>query len=318
MPKTTKHPDFFRPEALAASQARTLGEGGVLRLASPWVGRAFWLQTLLVVLCVVLLCICRVSETVRGPAVVRAVGHTEITALAAGVVVAVDIQPGDPVQAGRVMIHLKNRKIELAYANAQRRHEATMTSYLRRNFSGTGGGNGEPLDTGVAVESARRDMGLLSIVAPLDGVVGDVRVTIGQSIRAGDAVMTMRQPDAGWRVVGLLPGHARPRLSEGAVACLRLNGFVEHRQELVVTDLAPEIVGPATAAKLLGYDLADGLPLNGPLVLTGCELSCDAFVYDDNELPFYDGLSANLEVALSAEPIILRLIPWLRRVRPAS
>ncbi|MBK8168024.1 MAG: HlyD family efflux transporter periplasmic adaptor subunit [bacterium] len=318
MPESAPTRDFFRPEAVAAHRERQTGQGGLLQVGSPWVGRGFVFVSALALLGLAAMCLGRISEVAAGPAVVRAMGHTDVTASVQGLVASVLVQPGDTVTPGQELARLDDRAARFTYEEARARHERALASYLRGAVGGVSAAGALAGETREVLAGAERDLELLSIVAPFAGVVGDLRIRRGQRVLAGEPVITLREHGAGWEVVAALPGHALPRVRSGAEARLRLDGFPEHRAKVCITRVAPEVVGPASAARLLGADAGDAMPLSGPLVVAWCDLPGGTFRHDGQDLRFHDGLSARLEVTVDAEPIILRLLPWLRRVRPAD
>src|SRR5689334_25340465 len=94
---------IFRKEALdyyTGAQERSQ----ILRLSPAWIRWAFWLLLAVAVFYGAFGVLGWVSEYASGPAVVRAADRLEVTALSAGRVTSVEVQPGQRVKEGQILI----------------------------------------------------------------------------------------------------------------------------------------------------------------------------------------------------------------------
>ena len=115
-------------------------------------------------------------------------------------------------------------------------------------------------------------------------------------------------------VIAMLPGSDRPLLRPGAPLRLELAGFRYAYIDLVIESIGDEVVGPAEVKRFLGADIADAVPVGGPVVLVRARLPAATFRQRGRELRYYDGMLGTVEARLRSESILVTLIPGLRGV----
>jgi membrane fusion protein (multidrug efflux system) len=151
-----------------------------------------------------------------------------------------------------------------------------------------------------------------SLAAPAAGEVGDIHVRQGQRLLPGDVVLSIFPDDAELEVVGILPGHYRPQLERGRPLRLELAGYEYTYQDLDIQRVGNEVVGPDTARRYLGRELADALPISGPVVLVHARLENRTFESQGRSYDFHHGMQGLARVQVRSQRIIYTLAPWLK------
>src|SRR5262249_14770519 len=105
------------------------------------------------------------------------------------------------------------------------------------------------------------------ILATQKGTIGNVHVQSGHRVDRGEPIAVIYPDHEAFEVYALLPGEDRPQLSPGMAMRLELRGYRQSYQSVLVDSVAPDVVAPAEARRILGADVADGLRLNGPVVV---------------------------------------------------
>ncbi len=301
----------FRQEALEAYTSWQR-PGDVVRVSPRWVDRVYALLVSACVAAFVYAAVGTVNEYSSGLAVVRMAGRAEITASVAGTIASVLVVPGQRVRAGQVLVELYDDDAAAEYRRIEEEFEAQLRNLLR-----------SPGDPGVrqAVGSLRAQKERAAsrveerlIRAPAAGTISDVRIRPGQALSPGELVMSLLGDDADLSVIALLPGGDRPLLRPGMPMRLELNGYRYAYQDVTVSAVADEVIGPAEAARFLGARIADSLQLTGPVVLVRARLPRATFVVDDIEYGYHDGMQGRAEVRVRARTILETLIPALERL----
>lgn len=294
---------LFRREAVEAQRSDDWGEL-IHRTsrAQRWVHRA-----LLVALAASIgfAALGRVHTYARGPAVVRMTARTELTARAAGNVVATQRAPGEAVAIGDPVIVLDDS----AQAGEVARLEAGFDARLRERLL-----TPAAAEAGAAVAAARLELERARAAlderilrAPRAGIVGDIRVRPGQRVEPGDVVASVVDPTSGVELIAVVPGGDRPRLAPGQRMRLEIAGFRHVYQDVEVERVATEAMGSEEARRYLG-SVAAGAPLDGPVVLVRAQLPV-GFRADGTEYRFVDGMTGVVEIEIGSERIIEALLP---------
>jgi membrane fusion protein (multidrug efflux system) len=302
--------DLFRAEALSHHRDGSQGGGDVLRISPEWIPAAYWLLLLVIAVAGAYGTFGTLTEYASGPAVIRVEGRASVTAPGEGTVARVDVQPGQRVAAGAVLVtlYLADRAAELERMN--RELDLQMIRFLR-----------DPADQAArsSLTTLRAERQLAEtrfeeqqLHAPHSGIVSDVRIRTGQHLTAGDPVLSLLGDDTRWTVVAMLPGHARPLLQPGTRMRLELTGFRYVYRQVVIQSVGDEIVGPAEVRQYLGKEIADAVPVDGPAVLVKAQLSSNTFQAEGRSLSYYEGMLGTVDAHLSRQPILLSLIPALK------
>ena len=161
-------------------------------------------------------------------------------------------------------------------------------------------------------ENARAKLEERIVRAPRDGVVHDVRIGQGDFLDRGVQVLSLVPPDPAYTVVALLPGHALPQLEEGQEMRLEIEGYPYAYVPATIETVGEEAIGPAEARRFLGAEIADTIPIGGPVVLVRGRLASDKFRAWEQEYSLHDNMRATAEVLVRTERLLLRLIPGLK------
>ncbi len=304
---------IFRREALDYyAGAREHGE--ILRLSPSWTRWAFWLLLATVGFYGAFGVLGWVSEYASGPAVVRAEDRLEVTALSAGRVTSVEVQPGQRVKEGQILVRFFAGEEQASVARFSQEFEHHL---LRRMRDLTDEGASQALATLRAErELAEFQLEQRVVRAPEAGVVSDVRIRRGQHLTAGETVVSLVREDSPLEIIAMLPGGYRPLLSKGGKLRLELRGFPYQYQELSIDEVGDELVGPGEVQRYLGPELAESMTVNGAVVLVRARAPSRFFEADGKRLAYFDGMLGTAHARVKSERIVTTLIPGLKAVLP--
>jgi membrane fusion protein (multidrug efflux system) len=253
----------------------------------------------------------RINQYSAGPAVVRVSGRTELAAKQPGTLVDVYVSPGQSVAADELLARFDDTEQRAAFERAQRELEAQLRNRML-----------DPGDAATAqavqtlrerADAAETQLRELQVRAPRAGTIGDVRVREGQHVVAGDPLLSMVSGEAELSVIAFLPGGDRPRLSSGMTLRLELRNYRYAYQTLTVDSVDAEVIGPYEAKRFLGPQLADAVPINGPVVLVRARLPKPTFEADGVEYRYFDGMQAIAEVKVDSKSVLATIVPGLER-----
>lgn len=307
-------PSIFRKEALEYYQHYRRQEGDVLLLAPGWTRWTYWILVWMLVVGVLLCMVGTVSEYAIGPALVRVDRRRDVTALGAGVVATVEVQPGQRVAAGQTLVTFQAEEERSALTRIEHEMELLLVRYMRDL---TDQSARQALTTLRAErELARARLEARALKAPVAGVVGGLRIQPGQYLSAGTLVASLVEDDASAYLLAFLPGYYRPFLHPGAPLRVELDGFPYDYRELPIDSVSEQLIGPGELKRYLGPDLADTVDVTGPLVLVRARIPSRTFSVRGQVLEFFDGMPAKAQVAVRAEPIFVTMIPGLKVLFP--
>ncbi|OJT26582.1 hemolysin D [Archangium sp. Cb G35] len=309
-PERSSQPSFFRQKALEYHQKGGAQEGDVLHLSPVWMKRAYWLIIAMSVAGLFFCIVGSLCEFASGSAVVRMVGRTDLTMSQAGVVLSVEVQPGQPVEAGQTLVTFMAEEERNAVARLRQEIDAQLVRFMR-----------DPLDQSARqsltalnaeLEHARARLEARTLKAPFAGVLGDVRVQPGHYLAPGARVLSIHRADAPTFLMAFLPGHYRPLLKPGMPLRVELEGFRYEYQDLIIDSVASQIIGPDELRRFLGPDLGDAVKLEGPIVLVKARIPESHFVSEGQSFNYFDGMPANVRVPVRMEPIWTLMVPGWR------
>jgi multidrug efflux system membrane fusion protein len=300
---------LFRKEALD-HHARPEVRGGLLELSPGWARGAYWLVVALVVVGGVGLALVDINDYAQGPVFIQVKGQEDITATAAGRVSRLLVSRGQHVQAGQPLVEL--------YSGMETAERERLEQEFRLQLAAS---LLQPLDTGVQqslstlhsqLELSRVRLQERALRAPFDAVVNDVRVREGQHINAGEVVVSILREGAeeSW-ALALVPGRYRPMLAPGQGLRLELEGFPYAYQELEVSAVSDELVGPAEMRRYLGPGLGDTVTVQGPVVVVMARLPASTFQSDERTYSYYTGMPGTARVKVRARNGWVTLLPIL-------
>lgn len=300
---------LFRQEALDAHLG-SRGEGEVLRLAPRWAGWTFGLLLTAFSFALAYSIVGTVDEYASGIGIVRVQGRRELTARLTGTVSAVEAQPGQRVRSGQVLARFHGDEAELERLG--REYDLQLVKVLD-----------DPTDQAArarlteirsAREQARSQVDERLIKAPVDGVVSDVRVQPGKLVEAGMTVLSLVPDDARFEIIAVLPGSYRPRLEPGMPLRLQMLGYAHSYSEVQIDTIGDQVVGPAEIRRFLPTELADTLPIQGPVVLVTASLDSPTFQAEGKSYEYFDGMQGVAEARIQSKSILVTLLPGLEAV----
>jgi multidrug efflux pump subunit AcrA (membrane-fusion protein) len=300
---------LFRKEALDAHLG-SRGEGEVLRLAPRWAGWTFSLLVAAFIFALAYAIVGTVDEYASGIGIVRVQGRREMTARLTGTVSAVEAQPGQRVKAGQVLARFHGDEAELERLS----HEYDLQLVKVLDAPTDQAARARLTEIRSAREQARAQVDERLIKAPVDGVVSDVRVQPGKLVEAGSTVLSLVPDDARFEIIAVLPGNYRPRLKPGMPLRLQMMGFAHSYSEVTINNIGDQVVGPAEIRRFLPTELADTLPIQGPVVLVTAQLPSQTFEAEGKTYDYFDGMQGVAEARIQSKSILVTLLPGLEAV----
>ncbi len=301
---------LFRPEALKHASGGERGTGEVLHLSPIWTRAAYWVLVAAFVAAALILTFVSIDEYASGPSVVWVEHRVDLTATLATTVRTVNVRAGERVARGTVLaqFHATREAAELSQV------ESALELALARTLRYPGDREARAAVATLTTERdlARSRLAELTIRAPQDGVVGDVRIREGQRLAPGDVVVTLWDDRAERTLITMLPGHAQPRLRPGMPLRFEVTGYKYSYQELVIASVGSQVVGPAVVRRYLGPELADTVPLDGSFVLIEAKMPDEQFTVDGVEYDLRDGMAGVGEARVRSQRLIFALVPGLR------
>lgn len=303
----------FREEALR-HRAKGAGEGDVLRLSPDWINWTYWFTVAAFLAAIVYCAVGTLHEYASGPAVVWVSGQTHVTATVPGTVSSIEVEQGQKVEAGQILVRFSSPVETAELARIDREFEVQLARSLAEPANQTVKAALTALRTQREVAAARLEQ--LSVRAPQAGVIGDVRIRSGQLIAAGDVVLTLAGPDQRASVVAMLPAHYRPQLRPGLSLRFEVAGYRYAYQEMTITSVGAQIIGPNELQRYLGQELGDTVTVTGPIVLVEAAPPGPTFSVDGESFEYHHGMNGTADARVRTESILLSLIPGLRVLLP--
>jgi membrane fusion protein (multidrug efflux system) len=301
---------LFREQAMEYHRAGLTGEGDVLRVDPRWMRWTYRLLLLVVVAGLLFAVLGKIREYAAGPAVVRLGGRTDLTATADGTVTQVLARPGERVVRGKLLVRFYGAQEAAQLERIEREFELQLINRLKN--PGDAGAEQALLSLRAERELARARLAERDVRAPAAGVVSDVRVRRGQHIAPGQVLMSVLGERGQPTVVALLPGQYRPLLKRGMPLRLELQGYRYAYQHLAVAAVEDEVIGPTEVRRFLGEEIADAVPLDGPVVVVSARLPSTTFEAEGKTWRYHDGMWGRAEVRIRSERILVALVPSLK------
>lgn len=301
----------FREQARRSLEGAEL-DGSPLRLAPDWIRWTYWLLVVVGLSGLSLGALADIGEHAHGPAVVRLLGRTQVSAMEPGVVAELAVEPGQRVAAGQVLVRLHDDAERAELLRLEQELRAKQLERLREPELPTHREAIARLRAERALAQARVTQRVIR--APHDGVMSDARIAPGQRVEAGQVLLTLAGAEARREVLAILPGHYRPLLRPGMTMHLELAGYRSYAQALTIDAVGDEVVGPGVVQRLLGDDAADAIAVEGPVVLVRASLPAAEFTAGARRYPYFDGMAGTGRIRVRSQSIMTTLVPGLRNL----
>jgi multidrug resistance efflux pump len=302
----------FRKEALEHYVGQRM-EGDVLRFDMRWLTWTYRIVGAACIAALLYIFIFDISEYATGQAFVRVEGRRALTTAHGGMVESVQVQPGEHVKEGQVLVTLTAHAEEGELKRASAEFSLHLAQLLR-----------DPSDKSAKQALAslrpRRDQAkqiakARFIKAPWAGIVTDVRARPGQHIEPKSVVVGIAPADADISLVCVIPGDYRPMLKKGQDARFSLDGYKFEYRSVKVDTVGEEVIGPVEMKRYLGPEIAEAFPIDRPSVLVKGKIPLRTFQADGQTYNYVEGLTAKVDISVRKEPIIIVLIPALKALR---
>lgn len=299
----------FRLEAIEAAAAGA-ETGEVLRVAPGWVRPLYWAALAVVGMLLSTLAVVENRRYSRAEALLVA-GRTHVVVARTGTLWELAVESGATVVEGQVVARLYGVDERAELEQQQHEYESRLRDLLYH--PGDTEAQDDVLRLSAGLASARRELEGRTLRAPMDGVVMDVRFVTGQQLTPGDRLMSLRPATdarSSLRVCALFPGRDAAKLRVGAPMRLEVDGYPYQYVELRVARVANEVVPSADAT----HCPRSADESEEPVVEVLADLA-----WDDNPAAvaggrFVDGLRGVVQVEVAREPLLLTLMPSLRKI----
>jgi biotin carboxyl carrier protein len=302
---------MFRVQAVKHAETGR-GEGELIRLSPTWTRWSYWILVAAFAIGILYTTFGTLYEYASGPAVVWVTGRINITATVAGTVSSVDVEPGQRVDEGALLVRFHSAREAAELDRIQREFDLQLAKFLRDPSDEAARQTLTALRTQKDLAATRVEQ--LSVRAPQAGVIGDVRIRSGQLLDAGDIVVTLAGEETRYSIVAMLPAQYRPQLKPGMRLRFEVAGYRYAYQEMSVTKVSAQIIGPNEVKRYLGQEIGDTVKVDGPVVLIEARPPAPTFEVDGRTFDFYHGMNGVAEAKVRSESILLALIPSLRVV----
>lgn len=300
---------IFRREALKQYSAGS-GKGDLLRISPRWVHSSYQMLLAVLTAAFVFGLIGQVHEYANGPAVVRLEGRVDMTASTAGTVTTVEVEPGHAVAEDQVLVRLYSAQ-EAGELESLRK-EFTLQLAERLRDPAAPGPAGALLGLRARQELLNSRLEERTIRAPFAGVVRDVRVHPGLPLAPGNVILSLEREMGDLSVVALIPGEYGPLIEPGLPLRLELKGYKYAYLNLTVETVDEEVVGPTEARRALGAEIADAVPVEGPVIFVRGRIESSTFESNGRSYTLHDGMHGVAEVRVRSEPILVAVVPALK------
>lgn len=303
---------LFREEAM---EHYNQGEqqGSLLQLTPRWVRFTYWNLVALSLTLAVLLAVVHVHEYARGPLLIQVSGVEDITSTAEGRVSRVLVRRGQRVREGEPLVQLYARgelaERERVLQEFRAQLAVRLTEPLNASSRQTLGSLRAELELNDARVSER------TLVAPFDGWVREVRVQENQHLGAGEVVATLSKEETEVKALLLVPGEYRPLLVPGQPLRLELDGFAYLYQDVTVSAVSDELLGPMEVKRYLGAALGDVVKVEGPMVRVEARLPDEGLRAHGQLYRYYSGMVGMGHVQVRSRNGWMLLVPALEALR---
>ncbi len=302
--------ELFRTEALEHRDRGLATRSEPLRIAPPWLGKAYRAVQVACLAGLLALPFAGSSEFAVGPAVVRLQQRTEVRARAAGVLEALSVSSGDPVRRGQEIGRLESSEETAQLEQLRKELELRLVERLRHPDQTAAAPAFVALRERQRVASARLERRRLR--APRDGRIGDLMVRPGRPLVAGQPVASVVVEAAAskpWIDV-LLPGSYRPLLAPGMEIRFKIDGYPDVEQQLIASAVSQRVISSRLANAIVEPTAGDAGGRGGQVIVRA-ELPAAAFDSQGRRYPYFDGMTGTAELRVRQRRFI---IDWLRRL----
>lgn len=305
-------PQLFRQEALN-HYARPEAKGSLLKIQPLWARITFWVVLAALVTAGTGLALVDINDYASGPVLIQVKGLEDVTVTTQGRVSQVFVTRGQYVHEGQPLLELQANTAEVERNRMQQEFRSQLAAELMEPLNASTRQALSNLRTQVEMSEARLSERVLR--APCDGRINDVRVRVNQYLSPGQSVASIIKDGAEAFALALVPGQYRPMVKPGQEMRLEISGFPFVYKYLEVTSVSDELVGPNEVRRVLGPELGDAVPLQGPHVVVEARLPASTFDVNGRTYNYYTGMPGTGWVKVRARNGWLVLLPILEMLR---
>jgi membrane fusion protein, multidrug efflux system len=305
-------PPLFRQEALE-HYSRPEVQGHLLNVQPLWARITFWIILVMGFTAGAGLALVDINDYATGPVLMQVRGLEEVTVTNQGRVSKVLVSRGQYVYVGQPLVELHSPVEEVEHNRAAQEFRTQLAAGLLDPLTTANRQALSSLRTQVELSEARLSERVLR--APTEGVVFDVRVRPNQYLSPGQVVASILTDGAEVFALAMVPGQYRPMLKPGQQIRLEVSGFPFVYQYLEVTSVSDELVGPNEMSRVLGPELGDAVPLQGPHVVIEAKLPRPTFDVDGRTYSYYTGMPGTAWVKVRARNGWMMLLPILEMLK---
>jgi membrane fusion protein (multidrug efflux system) len=308
---------LYRGEAL--EHHRTRGqEGELVQLSPGWVKRAYPLLVITIIAAAAFATFVKVPTYSTGTAVIMFEGSTSVTATMGGTVEKVFVKDNEAVKKGDPLIRVGSPEAVAQLAAAETDWHDQQIQFL---FDQTDEQSRKALKSA----ATQRDRALAmveahTIRAPRDGVITNLHIKEGAALNLGGYAMQITDENSEIEVLAFLPSKDSPRIRTKMPLQLELDGYKKARAIGTITQVQPDAISGAEAAKLGGDMLAESIAKDlqaGTTWFTArARLPSRTFRTEHNTYHYHHGMHSTVEVKVQSKPFLATLLPAIEKWLP--
>ena len=305
---------LYRGEALEAHRSRGT-EGDVVNLSPMWVRRAYPLLCGTLVVALVFSIFVHVNTYSTGRGMIVYAGEM-MTSPGQGTVKRIRIEPGTQVKVGTILVELDTQSEQIELADARKDYDNAQVAFLWDM-------NDEQIKKTLAASAARVEkaasvIATKTIRSRVAGVVGELKIKVGQLVQPGSPIALVNPPDSAPEVIVFLPSTDRPRLKPNMTLQVAVDGFKKTREMVTITSMSTEGIGGADIGRVLGDSLAESMKIGqegGQFIVVRARMP-ETFRVNNRTYRYHHGMSVKAEVIMARKPFLADLLPALEKYLP--
>lgn len=301
---------LFNPLALASHREGKFGD--LVEFPPLLPPLAYAAAVLAMIVLVAIGGVARINRYATGPAIVVSPTAVSVASPTDAILERIDVAAGERVVAGQPLAHL-NAEVE---RYDLRRAEQDFEHHLLRRLARPSDADLEAsvAEARVALDRAKAKLRERLLVAPRDGIVDDIRLVAGQSVAAGQTVVSLGPVDGHMKLVCAIPASQRPALAPGQVLRFEPAGYPFSYQRVTVASIGNRVFGPTELRAVFGREIGDTISVEGPVVVVEAAMDSRSFVFDGVEYVFHPGMSGRADIRVADDPLLFVLLPFLKRL----
>jgi biotin carboxyl carrier protein len=152
------------------------------------------------------------------------------------------------------------------------------------------------------------------VLAPDNGIVGEILVRSGQLVNQGEQVVSIVKEQSGYDLVAFLPSSYAQQLRPGMPMRVKVRGDPRLDEFTRIDSVSHELLALREAARNSGMEDFRGTEPPGPVVMVRSFLRSTKLMGDAGSNSYLSGMAVEVDVRIRSEPIIVWIFPASKRI----